>query len=390
LNNINIENHNSSACKAFVDKALSKPCKDQESAGIPQSLDSFESTVSSPSSDLKNRRRVLISKPNRNFLEKRDGREQEITIFHTNDLHGKLDEKNGEGGIINLSGTINKLREETPKHILVDAGDISYNPPYSDRNRFNPMNEVMNEIGYNLLAPGNHEYQWEGNAHGGPEGNPNPHLVDNLKELSESLNFPIVNANVVRKDTGKLPDYVKPYVIEQVGDIKVGITGTCTHKMATSAHPDVAENWVVKNAAESLNQVIPEMKKNGADIIVVLAHDSLGRNRELIKKVPDIDIMIGAHDHQTTPEGELKIEGHNDDDEPSVEVVKTPDGKKVPLVEAGSHTKLVGQLDITIDLKDREIISVVSDMHPTTGAKAKADPEVVDIYNKWIKRMEKE
>jgi 2',3'-cyclic-nucleotide 2'-phosphodiesterase (5'-nucleotidase family) len=330
--------------------------------------------------------KVSSGKDNNNNNQIDDG-EFTFSIFHTNDIHGKIDEKNGQGGLINLSGTINRLREETDNYILVDAGDISYNPPYSTRNRFNPLPEVLNEIGYNALAPGNHEYQWEADFHDGPEGNPNPHLVDNLKELSETLDFPVVNTNVVREDTGKLPDYIQPYTIEQVGDYKVGITGTCTHKMATTAHPEVADNWKVKSAAKSLKEVIPEMKENGADVVVVLAHDSLGRNRDLIKQVPGIDIMIGAHDHEITPSGEFKIEGHDDDpEEPNVEAVSTPDGREVPLVEAGSHTRLVGELEINIEPSTREIVSITSEMHPTVRAEEKADPDIVDIVNKWKDR----
>jgi 5'-nucleotidase / UDP-sugar diphosphatase len=324
----------------------------------------------------------------KNKTEKEENTDEiQFSIFHTNDIHGKLNEKNGQGGLVNLSGKINQLREETSDFILVDAGDISYNPPYSNRNRFNPIPEAMNEIGYDVLVTGNHEYQWEAKAHGGPEGNPNPDLVDNLKELSETLEFPVVNANAVREDSGEIPDYVEPYVIEQVGDVNVGIVGICTQKMATDAHPDVADNWIIKDPASTLSKIVPEMKENGADIIVGVGHVSLGRNREIIKRVPGIDMMIGAHDHETTPVGELREEmEHTDKDKSSLDLITNPDGREVPLVQAGSHTKLVGELEITVDPSTKEITSIESIMHPTVGAKDKADPDIVEIVNEWEKK----
>ncbi|MFP4497785.1 MAG: metallophosphoesterase, partial [Vulcanimicrobiota bacterium] len=97
-----------------------------------------------------------------------------ITIFHTNDMHGNLDPNRGKGGMAYVAGKINELKKNTQDYILVDSGDISYCPPYSDRNRFNPMPEIMNKMGYTVGVTGNHEFQWEAHKYGGPTGNPNP------------------------------------------------------------------------------------------------------------------------------------------------------------------------------------------------------------------------
>jgi 2',3'-cyclic-nucleotide 2'-phosphodiesterase (5'-nucleotidase family) len=293
-----------------------------------------------------------------------------INIIHTNDLHGKLAPKDGKSGMAYVAGKIDQLRQNDPDFILVDAGDIAYNPPYSDNNRFNPMVDIMNDIGYDVLGAGNHEFQWEAGKYGGPVGDPNKNLTDNMKELARDLRFPIICANAVLESTGKQPDYLKPFIIKKVGDVNVGVVGVVNKKMATDAHPQVGENWKIKDQSATLKEMIPKMKAEGADIIVVLAHDNLNNNQSFIRNTPGIDIVIGAHDHQTvgTP-----IE------------VKDPTGKSVPLVEAGSHGYMVGNLRVEVDPKSKQLTKVVSTLYPVLTNEITPDPEISAIVEKWRK-----
>ncbi|MCE1246116.1 MAG: bifunctional metallophosphatase/5'-nucleotidase [Firmicutes bacterium] len=293
-----------------------------------------------------------------------------INIIHTNDLHGKLAPKDGKSGMAYVAGKIDQLRQQDPDFILVDAGDIAYNPPYSDNNRFNPMVDIMNDIGYDVLGAGNHEFQWEAGKYGGPDGNPNKNLTDNMRELAKDLKFPVICANAVMADTGKQPDFLKPYIIKKVGNVNVGVVGVVNRKMATDAHPQVGENWKIKDQSETLKEMIPKMKAEGADVIVVLAHDNLNNNQAFIRNTPGIDVVVGAHDHQTvgTP-----IE------------VKDPTGKSVPLVEAGSHGYMVGNLRVEVDPKSKQVTKITSTLYPVLTSEVKPDPEVSAIVDKWKK-----
>ncbi len=300
-----------------------------------------------------------------------------ITIIHTNDLHGNLDPNYGgsggvgKGGMAYVAGMIDKLKQEDPDYIIVDAGDISYAPPYSDRNRFNPMPEIMNKIGYDVVEAGNHEFQWEAPKYGGPEGNPHPKLVDNLKELQEATQFPIICANAVRSDTGKRPDYLKPYIIKKVGNVNVGVIGVVTKRLATHAHPLVGKGWKILDQVQVLKEMIPKMKEEGADIIVVISHDNLRRNQYLISQVRGIDLMIGGHDHQRT-------------DRPIT--VTDPDGRKVPLVEAGAYGYLVGKLKVEVDPKTKQVVRILSTLYPVNTQSVKPDKEIAAIVDKWVHR----
>ena len=294
-----------------------------------------------------------------------------INIIHTNDLHGNLDPNHGKGGMAYVAGKIDQLRTKDPDHLVLDGGDMAYSPPYSDRNRFNPMPTIMNTIGYDAMVTGNHEFQYEADKYGGPEGNPNAKLTDNLKELQEHTNFPMLCANAIRKDIKGRPDYIKPYIIKKVGNVNVGVIGVVTKKMATSAHPQVAAGWNILDQADSINQFVPEMKEKGADIVVVISHDSLGRNESMISRSHGIDMVVGGHDHQTTE---------------SPRIIRNADGQKVPLVEAGAHGYMIGNLKVEVDPDSKKVEKITSTLYPVQSSKIKPDPEVEAIVNKWLHR----
>jgi len=294
-----------------------------------------------------------------------------LTIIHTNDLHGNLDPNYGKGGMAYVAGKINEIKQHNPDYILVDGGDIAYMPPYSDRNRFNPMPEMMNKIGYDVAVTGNHEFQWEAKKYGGPYGNPNPNLTDNLKELQEHTKFPFICANAVREDTGERPDFLKPYIIKKVGDVNVGVVGVVTKDLSTGAHPLVGEGWEITDQSEALKKTIPEMRAKGADVIVVLSHDDLGFNKRMIRRTPGIDIVIGGHDHQST-------------DKPII--VTDPDGKEVPLIEAGAYGYMVGELRVEVDPDSKKLQKVVSTLYPVRTESTNPDSEINEIVQKWKDR----
>ena len=291
-----------------------------------------------------------------------------FNIIHTNDMHGKLEPKRGRGGMAYVAGKIDQIRSEDKDFILVDAGDIAYAPPYSDRNRFNPIVDIMNDIGYDAVAAGNHEFQWEAPKYGGPDGNPNRELTDNMKELQEMTSFPIICANAVEKKSGKRPDFLKPYIIQKVGDVDVGVVGVVTKSLATSAHPLVGDGWKIQDQSTVLKEMIPKMKAEGADVIVVVSHDGLRNNKGLISDTPGIDIVVGGHDHQKV-------------DKPIM--VNDPDGRQVPLVEAGSHGYMVGKLRVEVDPETKRPTKVTSTLYPVLQKDVKPDPEIQKIVEKW-------
>jgi len=277
------------------------------------------------------------------------GNTKTITIISTNDLHGYFK------GMAKLSAVVHELKKEHPDAIMVDVGDTVYNPSFSDKNHFEPMVDIMNHMGYTVVGLGNHELQW-----GAPAMN---------KEYVQKIEADVVNANLRDLKTGDfLPD-VKPYVIKEVDGVKIGFVGTVVPDMATSAHPNVGKDVRRLDIEKTVEEMIPKMKKDGAEVIVVLSHHGIhkGADLDLAKNVKGIDVIFSAHDHQLTEEG--------------IEVGSFP--SKTYVFQGMSHAKYVGETTIEVDAQTHKVIEVTMKAIPTKTYAVKPDPVVEEIISNY-------
>ncbi len=272
----------------------------------------------------------------------------QVTIINTNDLHGYLP------NLPKLAGIIDDLRKAHPDALVIDCGDVAYNPPVSDRHHFEPMPEIMNEIGYDITSLGNHEFQW---------GSPTLQ-----KELTSKLSSDVLCSNALDKKTGEYLPGVKPYVIKEINGVKIGFIGLVTTKMATSAHPDVGKDVLKRNESETLKKLIPEVRAQGAELVVVMSHQGIDDDPDMARDVPGMDVIVAAHDHQLTQ---------------SPIVVPSYPGKTY-IVEAGSHAKNVGETVLAIDEKTHELIAVSMRAIPTKTSTIASDEKVKKIIDDFM------
>jgi len=272
-----------------------------------------------------------------------------ITLISTNDLHGHF------RNLPKVAGLIEQLRTENPDALVLDIGDISYNPPYSDANHFDPVIDIMNQIGYNIVEPGNHEFQY---------GAPVMH-----DEYTSRINADVVCANIRDRNTDDYLEGTKPYVIKDMNGVKVAFIGTVTTKMATSAHPSVGSDVKKLDINDTVEKLIPEVKAQGAEVIVNLNHNGIGKNSSLnlAQNVEGIDVIMAGHDHQLT--------------EGPITVSKFPN--KTYIIEGMSHGKFVVKTDIVVDNKTHDVIAVNMRPYPTSSNTVKADQAVEDIIQNY-------
>jgi 5'-nucleotidase / UDP-sugar diphosphatase len=272
-----------------------------------------------------------------------------ITIISTNDLHGHF------STMPQVSGLVHQLKKENPEALVVDVGDIAYNPPYSDANHFDPMVDIMNQIGYNIVEPGNHEFQY---------GAPTMH-----DEYTSRIKADVVCSNVKDPKTNDYLPGIKPYVIKEIDGVKVAFIGTVVPDMATSAHPNVGKDVKRLDINDTVRRLLPEIKAQGAEVIVDLSHHGIGKKADvnLAQNVDGIDVILSGHDHQLT--------------ENPIVISKMPG--KTYVIEGMSHGKFVMQTDIEVDKKTHEVISVTMKSYPTSTSTVKPDPVVNDIIQNY-------
>jgi len=221
-----------------------------------------------------------------------------IVILHTNDTHSRLEsyldsEVGDVGGVVRRNTFIQETRTQYPNTIVVDAGDFSQGTPYYNLFKGVPEVELMNTMGYDVVALGNHEFD-----------NGSKHLAKRLK----LADFKIVCANYVFKNK-QLAKLVKPYTVIYAGDKKIGFFGLLCD-MKRIIMPDYYKETFFLDPISTAKKVVEILKnKEQCDLIICLSHLGIDveisgdiTDRELAEKVPEIDFIIGGHTHKLLEE----------------------------------------------------------------------------------------
>ncbi len=272
----------------------------------------------------------------------------EIRLLHINDFHGfaepykPLGSDQMLGGISYLSGVANKLRKEKPT-LLLSAGDMIQGNNWANLSQGESVIELMNIMKFDAMVTGNHEFDF------GQEV---------LKKRVSEARFPVFGANVEGLDI------LKPYVIKELGGVRIAIIGIVTEETPVSTHPKNVTGLRFNSVEETVKKYIKELKEK-SDIIIVLSHIGHYADRILAEKVKGIDVIIGGHSH-TKVEKPVLI------------------GKTI-IVQAWEHGKALGVLDLTVE--DKKIVNFegrLEEIKPEPDKKDKAVQIIVENYQKRI------
>ena len=164
-----------------------------------------------------------------------------------------------------------------PSFLVLSAGDVATGPAISTVFQGVPAIEVMNAMGYDASALGNHEFDFG---------------MDQLKSFQKLARFPFLSANVLAGAQGD-ETLVPAFCVKEKAGIKIGILGLMTL--------DLKRQDIRVNAyAEALRRWAPKARLEGAQVLLVLAHVPLSELRELASTVGDLGIplMMGGHSHE--------------------------------------------------------------------------------------------
>lgn len=244
----------------------------------------------------------------------------ELQILALNDFHGHLEPPSGSsgriadvevGGAAHLAAHLERLREGRPHSITVSAGDlIGASPLVSALLHDEPSIDVMNVLGLELDAVGNHEFD-----EGWPEllrmQDGGCHPVDGCVGPSfEGAQFDFLAANVTLAQTGDtLFDAV---AIRSFGGIEVAFIG-----MTLDGTPDIVTATAVEglefaDEIETVAALVPGLRARGVEAIVVLLHeggraaggydgceDLTGPIVPIVEGFPDaVDVVVTGHTHR--------------------------------------------------------------------------------------------
>ncbi|HDK28041.1 MAG TPA: LysM peptidoglycan-binding domain-containing protein [Candidatus Atribacteria bacterium] len=218
--------------------------------------------------------------------------EKEITILSINDFHGALAPAGKNVGAVKLVDAIKTEKAKNPEGtIIVSAGDNYQGSAMSNLLYGEPVSAMFKEMGLELSAVGNHEFDWGTNR---------------INKWAEDGGFTFVCTNIYDKRTNQPVDWAEPFAIIEREGIKVGFIGLATPETAYKTLKANVENYEFRDPVEVITEWVPKVKEEGADIIVALTHLGSFQDKEgnisgeaaALCNVDGVDAVISAHTHQ--------------------------------------------------------------------------------------------
>lgn len=205
---------------------------------------------------------------------------REITILHTNDMHGAVE---------NL-GYVKNMKERIPNSILVDGGDATQGSSLATYTEGAAIIELMNAAGYDLMAAGNHEFDYGTSV-----------AIANAK----IANFNLLSANAIKPDGSLVFASEKNNGKNQVivvDGVKIGLFGITTTEAAFKTNPAKLEGVTFAGEVEAAREQVAELQAQDVDVIVAITHVGIDgtsdpTSHKIAEQVDGIDVIIDGHSH---------------------------------------------------------------------------------------------
>ena len=323
--------------------------------------------------------------------------QMEVRLLETTDLHANLlnynyfaDKLDNKVGLVKTASLIRNAREEVANSVLVDNGDLIQGSPLGDYmakikkladGEVHPIYAAMNTLDYDVANIGNHEFNFG---------------LEFLQEAIDDANFPYISANVFKDDGDNDPNndvpLFSPYLIQEKSfkdtegnehTIKVGFIGFVPPQIMQWDKANLEGKVIAKDIVDMAKKYVPEMQKEGADLIVAIPHSGLDVSDQkplaenasyYLSKVEGIDAIMFGHAHSNFPGS--RYEGLS---EQGVDVEKgTING--VAAVMPGFWGNHLGVIDLTLEQKDGkwEVVNSQSSLRAIYKTENKVTTAVAD------------
>ncbi len=217
----------------------------------------------------------------------------ELVIFHTNDMHSRIQDTDDRGnsiGLAEMAAAVKEVKSKNPATLWLDAGDTFHGMPIITISKGENLVPLLNAAGLDAMTAGNHDFNY-GSAQ--------------LEKLNKKLKFPILDANVIRKSNGQ--PVFKPYKIFKLNGIKVGVFGLSTPETAYKTNPDNVKEVKFQNPVEVSKEMIKQLRPK-CDVLIALMHMGVDASSEftserIARETDGIDLIVDGHSHTALPEG---------------------------------------------------------------------------------------
>jgi 5'-nucleotidase len=372
-----------------------------------------------------------------------------VKLIGFNDYHGNLESpgtfganttipavnRPPVGGAEAMAAYVKRMKEANPRHVVVGAGDFIGATPLISALFFDePSVETLNKIGLEFNAVGNHEFD-RGRAellrlqNGGckiTDGAIDPNSCKGFGSAApgsfDGAAYQWLSANVFDQASGK--PLLKPWGFKAFdGGVKVGFIGMTLRATPTIVTPTGVAGLEFRDEADTVNALIPELKKRGIETIVVLVHQGGFQNgtgnasdingclgdlknndgsdseiRKIVARLDSaVDLVISGHTHaayncsDTTTD--VTSVGGVVTTTPRKTGLPNAAGRLIPVTSSSAFGRVLTEVDLTIDRVSGDVLAVspknvlVNRNDPDIQQRIAADPSVknlVDAYRSAV------
>lgn len=287
-----------------------------------------------------------------------------VTIMHTNDMHGRIEPSDGLYALARVKG----YKDNIKPLLMFDGGDAFQGLPISNASKGADMARIMNEVGYDAMVVGNHEFDFGSAVALGKEDG-----------FGKVLDFPLLSSNTVYNDNSLL---FKPTVTLDIqngqsqtlmkDNYKIVVTGATTPETHTKTHPKNIEGIKWNDPIPAVTEELEKAEHQDADFFVVLTHlgidketktewrsDTLAESLAANPKLKDKPIIIvDGHSHTPIEKGIFK-------------------GDNVILVQTGEHLNNLGVVNLNLTNFKNSTAKLI----PITKDLAEPDPVVKGLID---------
>lgn len=293
-----------------------------------------------------------------------------VTVLQTTDLHGNLlawdyaRAREADVGLARVATRVKAIRAETPNVLLVDTGDTIQGTPieYLHARRPgkgpDPTVAVMNAIGYDAMAVGNHEFNYG---------------LAVLRRAEKESKFPWLSANT-RKARDGSPAFPE-FLVREIAGVRVGLLGLTTPNIPNWEPEANRPGLLWEDPVVTAKRLVPILRgRERCDAVVVLFHSGLetdpatgepnGTSAEnrvvaLARDVRGIDLILMAHSHRKVPL--TRVAG-------------------VPVIQPGRWGDHLARVDLSFERRDGNwVVSGVKGELLPSDASVAADPGIVAL-----------
>lgn len=270
----------------------------------------------------------------------------ELTILHFNDVYHLARGKSG-GGLARASTLAKRLREENPNVLVTFGGDAFFPSLESLVVKGEQMVEAFNAMRIDIAVVGNHEFD-----------DPDPKIP---KRLFKESRFPWLAANIRDKKGQALPN-TKDYVVFEKEGFKIAFFGVGV------LFDNHLVNLNYEDPVAAADRVLEEINKENPDLIIGLTHINMPQDEEITRRHPEVDLILGGHEHDNRF-GSLG---------------------KAMIIKSDSECRLVYVLKVKVtrEQSDKVTKRITVKALPVTSDIAE-DPQIVELAQKYRKKVTK-